>query len=222
MLIPENALPGEIAELFNVSRESLSMLLSYSALLEKWQKQINLVASSTVPILWTRHIADSLQLISFMPKQTTEIVDVGSGAGIPGLVIALANGSGSAVRMHLIEPNSKKAAFLREAIRITGARAIVYEARATDVDSEAICNGNTVVISRAVTSLNNLFALIKPFMHRDAIALLHKGQNVDRELTESTKCWSMEMAKFPSKIRRHSFILEIRNLRRVTETPNGR
>src|SRR5690242_8337682 len=123
---------AEALKLTPVSRETESRLDRYIELLGQWQTKTNLVAPSTLPHLWTRHVADSLQLLSLAPDAKTW-VDLGSGGGFPGIVLAcaLAEKPGSVV--HLVERNSKKAAFLREALRITGAPGIVHATRIEDI-----------------------------------------------------------------------------------------
>src|SRR5262249_5471779 len=117
--------PPGLLERFNVSRESKSRLETYVSILLAWQERINLIGPSTVPQVWERHVADSLQLIALLPPKTQIIADLGSGAGIPGLILAIATGH----HVTLYESNGKKCAFLREAIRQTGAPATVYQTR---------------------------------------------------------------------------------------------
>src|SRR5690349_9315064 len=112
-----------------VSRETVQRLDSFVGLLLDWQKKTNLIAASTVPALWTRHVADSLQLLPLAPRARTW-VDLGSGGGFPGMVVACALAEEAGARVHLIESNGKKAAFLREAVGVTGAPAVVHAMRA--------------------------------------------------------------------------------------------
>jgi 16S rRNA (guanine527-N7)-methyltransferase len=195
-----------------VSRETAERLDRFVELLLKWQRVSNLIADSTVPYLWTRHIADSLQLIPLAPEARTW-VDLGSGAGFPGLVLGcvLADTSGACV--HLVESNTKKAAFLREAARVSGAAAAVQHARAEDVIPrwrEPV----DVVTARALAPLSVLVELAAPMVKRGAKALLLKGQDVEAELTETTKYWNIEAVILPSRTDSIGRIVEIRALER--------
>ena len=134
----------------NVSRESLDRLHVYTGLLVKWQRRINLIGPSTVSQIWERHIDDALALSALLPKGTESIVDLGSGAGIPGLVLAIAHGDQLGFHVHLVESNGKKASFLREAIRRTNAPASVHNKRIEQAcDDIAIANAD-VVVARAL------------------------------------------------------------------------
>jgi 16S rRNA G527 N7-methylase RsmG len=117
-----------------VSRETLQRLDRFVALLLTWQQHTNLIATSTVPHLWTRHVADSLQLLDIAPDARIWI-DLGSGGGFPGLVIACALADVSGACVHLVESTGKKAAFLREAVRLTGAAAHIHTVRIEDADT---------------------------------------------------------------------------------------
>jgi 16S rRNA (guanine527-N7)-methyltransferase len=179
-----------------VSRETEARLDVYVDLLMQWQAKTNLVASSTLPTLWTRHISDSLQLLTLAPNAKVW-VDFGSGGGFPGLVLACAlAGTGGAI-IHLIERNAKKAGFLREALRITGAPGIIHLADIGDsVDSlrgKADC-----VTARAVAPLHQLLAFAEPLIQGGAKALFLKGQDVELELTKATKYWKIQPRLHPS------------------------
>ncbi len=195
-----------------VSRETAARLDRFVELLLKWQRVSNLIADSTVPHLWTRHIADSLQLIPLAPEARTW-VDLGSGAGFPGLVLGCVLGDTSGARVHLVESNAKKAAFLREAARVSGAAAAVQHGRAEDVIPgwrEPV----DVVTARALAPLSVLVELAAPMVKRGAKALLLKGQDVEAEVTETTKCWNIEAVILPSRTDSTGRIIEIRALER--------
>ena len=204
-------LPDELCERFNVSRESLMRLEVYVSVLLSWQQRINLIGPSTVDQVWSRHIADSLQLLSFFPPGTPELADFGSGAGIPGLVIAIA----ASTRVHLYESNGKKAAFLREAIRQTRATATVHQIRIEQLQDEAALPGVQIILARAFAPLEQLIGYAEPFLKRGAIGLFHKGQDVDAELTAATKCWKLNYIKHPSIIDSNGVILEVKEAARV-------
>ena len=191
-----------------VSRETEERLDRYVELLLNWQSKINLLSPSTLPKLWTRHVADSLQLIPLAP-QARIWADLGSGGGFPGLPIALAGEAGT--RVHLIESNGKKAAFLREAVRVTGARAVVHQERAEKF-GESCVETVDVVTARAVAPLKTLCDQAFPLVRRGAIGLFPKGQDVDVELTHAAKYWRLDASKVPSKTSPAGSIVVVRSL----------
>jgi 16S rRNA (guanine527-N7)-methyltransferase len=173
-----------------VSRETELRLDRYVGLLLEWQAKINLVAPSTLPYLWTRHIADSLQLLTLAPSANVW-ADLGSGGGFPGVVLACALAETSGATVHLIERNAKKAAFLREALRITASPGMVHLAEIED-SVDRIVGKVDCVTARAVAPLHQLIGFAEPWMSRGAKALFLKGQDVEAELTEATKYWNIE------------------------------
>jgi len=188
-----------------VSRETEQRLDAYVALLLQWQAKTNLVAASTLPDLWTRHVADSLQLVRYAPPEAIW-VDLGSGGGFPGIVLAcVASGAG---HVHLVERNAKKAAFLREALRITGAPGTVHLADIGDfVDS---FRGRADIVSaRALAPLKVLIGLSELLLGRGARALFMKGQDIEAELTEAAKYWTIKYHLHPSLTNSGSFIVDI-------------
>jgi 16S rRNA (guanine527-N7)-methyltransferase len=195
-----------------ISDDALARLDRFAALLVQWQSRINLIAPSTVPQLWTRHIADSLQLLRHAPDAKVW-VDLGSGAGFPGVPIACTLAQTPDAHVHLIESNGKKAAFLREAARITGAPAIVYAERIENF-GESYAGQVDVVTARALAPLKSLFDQAFPFMAKGAIGLFLKGQDVEAELTDSSKHWSVEATKVSSVTDPEGCILIVRSLER--------
>lgn len=191
-----------------VSRETAARLDSFVALLLDWQSRINLIAASTVPTLWTRHIADSLQLIAIAP-QARKWADLGSGGGFPGVPIACALAKQEPAEVHLIESNKKKAAFLREAVRVTGAPAVVHAERVADF-AERFCGELDTVTARALAPLPELLSIAYPLLKRGAQALFPKGQDVEAELTQATKCWSIQASFVPSRTDPKSRVVVIR------------
>jgi 16S rRNA (guanine527-N7)-methyltransferase len=196
--------------LVDVSRETLARLDRFVELLLAWQSKTNLIAPSTIPSLWVRHIADSLQLIGLAPEGAKVWADLGTGGGFPGLVIACALAEVPGACVHLIESNAKKAAFLREAVRETGAAAEVHAGRIETTQLRGI----DVVTARALAPLNRLFTLLEPLLKKGAQTLLPKGQDVDAELTEATKYWRFDGDLVPSKTSATGRILVIRRLAR--------
>jgi 16S rRNA (guanine527-N7)-methyltransferase len=179
-----------------VSRETLDRLDRFVAVLLEWQQRMNLIASSTEPKLWTRHIADSLQLLALAP-QARIWVDLGTGAGFPGVVIACALADKPGALVHLIERSTKKAAFLREAVHATGAPAEVHAVGLEDF-VENLAVPVDVVTARALAPLAGLLAGTYPLLKTGTLGLFPKGQDVDAELTEAAKCWSIQSSLAPS------------------------
>jgi 16S rRNA (guanine527-N7)-methyltransferase len=180
-----------------VSRETKERLDVFVALLLLWQDKFNLVAESTLPLIWTRHVADSLQLIDLAPA-ALNWADFGSGAGFPGIPIACALADRPGAKVHLIESVGKKANFLREAVKATGIPAVVHQVRAENFgDSRG--DKIDVVTARALSSLKTLCDLAFPLIAKGAVGLFNKGQHIDAELTEAAKYWSIQASKVPSK-----------------------
>jgi 16S rRNA (guanine527-N7)-methyltransferase len=202
-----------------VSSETEARLDRYVALLLEWQIKTNLVAPSTLPNLWTRHISDSLQLLSLAPSAKTW-VDLGSGGGFPGVVLACALAEMPGANVHLVERNAKKAAFLREAVRITSAAATVHLAGIGDI-VDRIGSRVDCVTARALAPLHQLVGFAEPFVSGGAKALFLKGQDVEAELTEATKYWNIEPRLHSSRTGGHGWIVELdrierRNLSAIT------
>ena len=186
--------------LTSVSRETLARLDRFVETLLQWQRHTNLIAASSEPVLWTRHISDSLQLIDLARSQKTSTesqassqiwVDLGSGAGFPGLVIACALAEQKGTQVHLVESIGKKASFLREAVRVTGAPAQVHAMRIADFVKQAPKRVD-LVTARALAPLPKLLAEAYPLLKRGARGLFLKGQDVATELTEAAKYWNIE------------------------------
>jgi 16S rRNA (guanine527-N7)-methyltransferase len=161
--------------------------------------------------LWTRHIADSLQLLPLAP-QAQVWVDLGSGGGFPGVPIACALADKPDARVHLIESNGKKAAFLREAVRAAGAPAVVHQERAEKF-GESCAETVHVVAARALAPLKILCDQAFPLIARGAVGLFPKGQDIDVELTDAAKYWRFEASKVPSTTSPESSIVIIRSLK---------
>jgi 16S rRNA (guanine527-N7)-methyltransferase len=180
-----------------VSRETAARLDRFVALLLKWQQTTNLIAASTGEEIWTRHVADSLQLLVHAAAARVWI-DLGSGGGFPGLVIACALAKHPGASVHLVESNAKKAAFLREAARATGAPAIIHNERIEKFVSHFAGQAD-IITARALAPLAELLAYADPLLTKGAIGLFPKGQDVEAELTEASKYWSIEATLLPSQ-----------------------
>ncbi|WP_407928185.1 16S rRNA (guanine(527)-N(7))-methyltransferase RsmG [Arenibaculum pallidiluteum] len=174
----------------DVSRETCDRLAAYAAVLAKWQKSINLVGPRTLEEVWTRHFLDSAQLRALIPAEARVLVDLGSGAGFPGLVLAILG----IAEVHLIESDTRKAAFLREAARATGTSVTVHARRIEEVAPFEV----DIVTARALAPLVELLPLAERFVGPRTLCLFPKGQNVDAELTEATKAWKMQVERLAS------------------------
>jgi 16S rRNA (guanine527-N7)-methyltransferase len=194
-----------------VSRETEQRLDLFVELLLLWQRKFNLVASSTLALLWTRHIADSLQLLPLAPEARVW-VDFGSGAGFPGIPLACALAGKPGAMVHLVESVGKKANFLREAVRVTGVPAHVHQER-VEKFGESCAETVHVVTARALSPLKTLCDQAFPLIARGALGLFPKGQDVDAELTEAAKYWSIEASIVPSVTSPAGAIVIVRGLK---------
>jgi 16S rRNA (guanine527-N7)-methyltransferase len=202
---PAPALEAELAAdrsraltLTPVSRETLRRLDDFVATFRDWQSRMNLIAPSTEAHLWTRHVADSLQLLALAPPEAATWVDLGSGGGFPGLVIACALADRPGAKVHLVESKKKKAAFLQEAAHATGAPAAVHAVRIEEFVKTAP-KSIDVVTARALAPLAELLAAAYPLLKNGACGLFPKGQDVANELTEATKYWKVQASLATSR-----------------------
>jgi len=193
-----------------VSRETQRRLDLFVDLLLVWQQKTNLIASSTIPTIWTRHIADSLQLLDLAPDARVW-VDFGSGGGFPAIPIACALADRPGAIVHLIESNGKKAAFLREAIRVTGAPAQVHMDRVEKYTLSPV-NSVDVVSARALAPLKILCDQAFALIERGAIGLFPKGLDVAAELTEAAKYWNIDATTVAGKTSPDGCIVIVRGL----------
>jgi 16S rRNA (guanine527-N7)-methyltransferase len=175
--------PQGFAEIVPVSRETLERLEAYAALLVRWSARINLVGRNTLVDLWRRHILDSAQLQPLVPDSARSVIDLGSGAGLPGLVLAILG----APEVELVEADSRKAAFLREAARITEVDVTIRPCRIQAVPPHPV----DVVTARACAPLDRLLGLAEPFLAPHTECLFLKGERVEDELTLARKHWRM-------------------------------
>ena len=202
----------EALALTPVSRETEARLDRYVNLLREWQAKTNLIAPSTLPNLWTRHISDSLQLLALAP--TAKVwADFGSGGGFPGVVLACALAETPGAMIHLVERNAKKAAFLREALRVTNSHGQVHLADIGD-SVDRIKSRVDCVTARAVAPLHQLIGFAEPLVKQGAKALFLKGQDVEVELTEATKYWNIKPLLHSSRTGGHGWIVEFDHIER--------
>jgi 16S rRNA (guanine527-N7)-methyltransferase len=199
------------AVLAGVSRETRERLDLYADLLRKWQRSINLVGPRTIGDLWNRHFTDSAQLLPLIaPAETPAtrvLVDFGSGAGFPGLVLAML-GAGE---VHLIESDQRKATFLREVARATGTSVTVHAKRIEQVAPFPA----DVVSARALAPLSDLLGFAAPFLRPDSLCLFPKGQMAEDELSAASKTWNMTVDRIQSVTDSSATILRISRVSRA-------
>ncbi|MDX2143713.1 MAG: 16S rRNA (guanine(527)-N(7))-methyltransferase RsmG [Rhodospirillaceae bacterium] len=183
--------PKEFSESEKVSPDTLARLKAFADLLVAWNAKINLVSKSTIPDLWHRHILDSAQIYPLLPRDYSTLIDLGSGAGFPGLILSIMGAPG----VHLIESDARKSAFLREAIRVTGASAKVLNVRIEDAPTLKA----DVITARALAPLSELLRYSAPFWGSKTTCFFLKGQHVGVELTDAHKMWRMTTETRPSR-----------------------
>jgi 16S rRNA (guanine527-N7)-methyltransferase len=195
----------------NVSRETLQRLETYAALLVKWQAKINLVGPATLPDLWRRHFLDSAQLLPLLPASTGTLVDLGSGAGFPGLVLAIMTGW----RVHLLDSDQRKCAFLRQVAVDCGVltQVTIHAKRIEQVTGIAA----DVVTARACAPLGELLALAEPFIGEKGTGLFLKGAQAEEELTQAQRHWTMRLDRRDSISDPAGKILTVSHLKRKSQ-----
>ena len=196
----------QFAEKVNVSRETLGNLQRYADLLVKWQKSINLVSGDTLNDLWCRHFWDSAQLVPLVPTDARVLMDIGSGAGFPGLVLAIMLD----IEVNLVESSGKKVAFLREAARVSGARVKLHHGRIERLSLPK----SDLITARALASLDRLVEFAVPNLRPHGSCLFLKGARAEEELTEALKKRSMTVERIQSATDPKGVILSIRDISR--------
>jgi 16S rRNA (guanine527-N7)-methyltransferase len=191
----------------DVSRETADRLEAFVALLGQWNRTINLVSRRDEANIWDRHVRDSLQLARFIPAGSSHLIDLGSGGGFPGLVLAIATD----IPTHLVESDQRKAAFLREAARCVGAPATVHAVRA----EAASIPPAPVVTARALASVDQLLAWSAHLLAPSGVCLFLKGRTAEDELTAAARQWHMRIERSPSLTDPDATILQISEIRRV-------
>jgi 16S rRNA (guanine527-N7)-methyltransferase len=198
----------------NVSRETFRLMEIIVSQLVKWQARINLVSPGTMTSIWQRHIADSLQLVALAPD-ALRWIDLGSGGGFPGLVVAAAFADKPGFLMSLVESNGKKCAFLRETARLAGLPVEVLQGRIEDVVSK-LPDRFDVVSARALAPLTVLLGLAEPLLSNGATGLFHKGQDVDDEVRTATISWNLDANLIHSQTEAAAAIVMVRSASRKT------
>ena len=209
---PPSVAAAKAAVAERVSRETQQKFERYADLLQKWQSSINLVGRKTVPHLWSRHILDSLQLVSNAPERVAHWVDLGSGAGFPGLISAAAwLERQPETAFTLIEADQRKCVFLSEASRLLGVRVNIVRRRIEDVDSL----GGDVVSARALAPLDLLCEYAETHLAPGGICLFLKGKSLQKEADEADKTWKMQLELIASQSDPDGVILRVKGLERV-------
>ena len=185
--------PRGFQELMGVSDDALERLEAYVALLRKWQPKVNLVASRSLEDVWRRHILDSAQLAPLLPAAGGVMADIGSGAGFPGMVLAITQDSDQ-TEIHLIESNERKCAFLMEINRMNQAGAIIHQCRVENLPELK----TDVVMARGVASMEKLLLYANPMLKKGGQCLFLKGEKWREELTEVQKNWIIKESTIPS------------------------
>jgi 16S rRNA (guanine527-N7)-methyltransferase len=193
----------------DVSRETIERLAIHLDLLERWQGAINLVGPKALRDPWRRLVLDSAQLTRYLPPNTASLVDLGSGAGFPGMVLAILGVPG----VHLVESDRRKAVFLREAARLCGAPVEVHAERIERMAGFP----SDVVTARGLAPLPRLIGLAGPFLSPVTVCLFLKGRNLAGELTEARKTWHMVAHMSPSLSDPMGVVLELREIRRARD-----
>lgn len=190
--------PDALSDIGPVSRETIARLAIFVELVRRWQPIQNLVAPSTLNAIWRRHVADSAQ-VHFAFPNARRWIDLGSGAGFPGLVTAILLAEGPGAMVHLVESNQRKAAFLRAVIRETGCPATVHDTRIGEIIADW-SSPIDAVSARALAPLSALCGFAEPFVARGAVAIFHKGKNFRQEIEEASHEWAMNLIEKESLV----------------------
>ncbi|MBO5442695.1 MAG: 16S rRNA (guanine(527)-N(7))-methyltransferase RsmG [Alphaproteobacteria bacterium] len=193
----------------SVSRETLERLKAYEVSLHEWQKKFNLVSNASLEDAWNRHFLDSMQLFNFIPKTARTLCDFGSGAGFPGMVLAImAKEKTPYLKVSLIESIRKKTLYLNEVNKITEANAVIINDRIENIPPQSF----DVITSRAMASLKDLLNYTKKFFGKNTVCIFPKGKSYAEEIAEAEKFWKFDCKIVPSEMSREGVILIITNL----------
>jgi 16S rRNA (guanine527-N7)-methyltransferase len=198
--------PDEFAALTGVSQETMARLRAYADLLTRWARRINLVAASTLADPWRRHFLDSAQLYPLLPAAPDSLIDLGSGAGFPGLVLAILGVPG----VELVEADARKCAFLREAARVAAAAVTVRNARIETVPARAVA----VVTARGCAPLDRLLSYSQRFIGPATVCLFPKGEQAEQEVAAARRAWDFAVARHPSRSDPRGVVLCLTGVRR--------
>lgn len=222
--------PAAFQALAGVSRETLQDFAAYHGLIEKWQAKINLVSPTTLGEIWERHFADCAQLLPLLDPGWTEIADLGSGAGFPGMVLAiLCRGKGHPARFHLVESDGRKAAFLIEValnLKLLNHSVFIHAQRAERLATSPLAGRMHAVTARALAALPDLLSLATGVLRDDGTCIFLKGARAEEELAAARKSgWGFDAIAHPSVVPGDGTILEIRKPRRdpaLAPRPRGK
>jgi 16S rRNA (guanine527-N7)-methyltransferase len=209
--------PEAFAAAFPVSRETLDRLTLYVQLLEQWGRVQDLVAPSTLDDIWHRHIADSAQVLPLAPPDAKLWADLGSGAGFPGMVLAILGRDRPHFKMHLIESSNRKCSFLREVARRCGAPVEIQCIRIEQLATQRTVAAVEFVTARALAPLASLLGLAKPLLRDTTRALFLKGRDAEKEIAEARRVWQFESGLTVSRTDPDGRIVEIRDLRSLED-----
>jgi 16S rRNA (guanine527-N7)-methyltransferase len=199
------------ASAFDVSRETIGRLETYASLLQRWSHVKDLVAPGTLGEVWSRHFADSAQLLALAPRAQVWL-DLGSGAGFPGMVIAILLADREQARVHLVESNARKCAFLKDVARQTGAPVDIYPQRIQNVATQDRLARVDVVTARALAPLGDLLKLAAPFFRPETVGLFLKGRTAADEVRDAGARWRFDFELHESSTQSEARIVAIRNL----------
>jgi 16S rRNA (guanine527-N7)-methyltransferase len=216
ILTPSKLVPNPFQTLnrhVKISHEIFDRLSIYHDLLLKWQPKINLVGPDTIPDCWNRHFLDSLQLIPYIDDLKKTMVDMGSGAGFPGMVIAIVGGRD----VHLVESDARKIIFLKEVARLTHTNVTIHHGRIENTVIEDV----GIILSRACAPLDALLSLSSFYISHGTDCLFHKGKNYSNEIEDAKEHWSFTCNAFPSVTDTQGVILKLSDIGRK-ENESGR
>lgn len=208
---------------FDVSRETMARLDRFAQILERWNSRLNLVSTESLSQLWDRHILDSAQVLDPVRfRQRLRWADLGSGAGFPGMVVAIVGqGLVADLRVTLFESNARKCAFLANVSRETSTPVRIVNARVEEITAERADRGNgefDVISARALAELPDLLRLASGMLAHDGVCLFPKGRGCDREISVARKHWRFSLSRWPSLTEPDARILEIGDIFRATST----
>lgn len=217
MAFPRIDTPAEFQARFGVPRAIIEKLETYEALLKKWQKTINLVAPSTLDEIWHRHFADSAQLWPLGPSEAKTWLDLGSGAGFPGLVLAILASDAGGTRHILIESDSRKAAFLREVARATGVAVDILCTRIENPETHAKVGVADCVTARALAPLSRLVEIAAPYFVSSTLGMFLKGRDAAAEIETAAQEWQFAVELVPSVTEEDGRVVLLKALKPRTE-----
>ncbi|MBU2533721.1 MAG: 16S rRNA (guanine(527)-N(7))-methyltransferase RsmG [Alphaproteobacteria bacterium] len=204
--------PDDLLRWFPISRETVDRLKIYESALRRWQRAVNLVAPATLPELWQRHFADSLQVAPFVPGDARNLADLGSGAGFPGLVLAAHFASAGGPTVKLVESDQRKAAFLRDTARAMEISVEILSTRIENGANLTALSGVDVFTARALAPLHRLFVLVHPYVTGHATCIFLKGREAAREIEDARREWLFDVIEHPSTTDTDARILEVRGI----------